>query len=94
MSTHPSSPKPKALSLVFPFLDQLRTGEDFGGPEPDFGKWTEKQLCADVVTAINYQSDDELSRVQADELTTDFTADTDRQGWATVAGFGRPVTIW
>ena len=94
MSTHPNSPKPKALSLVFSFLDQLRTGEDFGGAVPDFGKWTETHLFADVVTASDYQSDDELSRVQADKLTTDFTDDTGRQGLARVFGFRRPITIW
>jgi hypothetical protein len=61
MSTNPSDPKPKALSLVFAFLDQLRLAEDAWGPEPDFRKWTETHLYPDTATASDNAMDDELS---------------------------------
>ncbi len=53
---------PKALSLVFEFQEQLRTtDDDFGGPTPDYGKWTETHLYADTATAGDNALDDELS---------------------------------
>lgn len=43
----------KAVSLVFPFAEQLRCDGGLDGPEPDFLKWVDKALYADVATAAD-----------------------------------------
>ncbi len=47
-----------------------------------------------VVPSLAALSPELLSRIQADELTPDFTEDTERLGWARVVGFRQPVTVW
>jgi hypothetical protein len=62
MIPQPGSSRPKALSLVFTFLEQLHTRDDaFGGPGPDFGNWAETHLFADVATARDNALVEDLS---------------------------------
>ncbi|MGA2241544.1 MAG: hypothetical protein ABSH11_05845 [Verrucomicrobiota bacterium] len=52
----------KAQSLVFTFAGQLLEAGDFGAPEPDFLKWLETSLFADVGSASDSVDDDKLSK--------------------------------
>jgi hypothetical protein len=62
MCNNLSKPVPKTLSLVFKFLDALHTDDTaFGAPEPNYLKWVDKQLCADLGTASDTAAHDKLS---------------------------------
>jgi hypothetical protein len=53
MNRHSSLDEGKAVSLVFRLAEELRPDGCLGGPEPDFLKWIEKALFADVDTAAD-----------------------------------------
>lgn len=85
MNCHSQSDEGKAVSLVFPFVEQLRKGGELDSPEPDFLTWIDHALFADVATASD---EAEWEKLPAEE----------REGWrlflASLEATGDLITLY